>query len=57
MFFGHLNVVKQEGVLRNWIIILEEDHRFQEDKNFNALVVEARKFTKKLILITMDWKP
>lgn len=55
--FGHLNVVKQEGVLKNWIVIVEEAHRFQEDKNFNALVVEARKFTKKLMLITTDWRP
>ncbi len=37
--------------------MVEKAHRFQEDRNFNALVVEARKFAKKLILITTDWRP
>lgn len=55
--FSHLNLIKQSNLLKHWIIIVEEAHRFQEDRNFNSLVAEARKFTKKLILITADWKP
>ncbi|MBC7091642.1 MAG: DEAD/DEAH box helicase family protein [Nitrososphaeria archaeon] len=55
--FSHLNLVKQSNALKHWIIVVEEAHRFQEDKNFNSLVVEARKFTKKLILVTADWRP
>ena len=54
--FSHLNLIKQSGALKNWVIVVEEAHRFQEDKNFNSLVVEARKFTRKLILVTADWR-
>ena len=54
--FSHLNFVKNAGALRNWVIVVEEAHRFKRDPNLRALLIEARKFTRKLIIVTTDWK-
>lgn len=54
--FGHLNYLKNAGVLKNWVIVVEEGHRFNEDANLRTLLIEGRKFARKVILITADWR-
>lgn len=54
--FSHLNFVKNSGVLKNWCLVIEEGHRFGSDPNLRALLIEARKFVRKLILVTTDWR-
>jgi len=56
MVFGHLNFLKTSGQLKEAIIIVEEAHRFSDDHNLRALLIEARKFIAKLILVTTDWQ-
>jgi hypothetical protein len=54
--FSHLNFVKNSGALKDWCLVVEEGHRFGTDPNFRALLIEARKFVRKLILVTTDWR-
>lgn len=54
--FSHLNFVKNSGALKNWCLVIEEGHRFGTDPNLRALLIEARKFVRKLILVTTDWR-
>ena len=54
--FSHLNLIKQNGSLKDWFIVIEEGHRFSDDTNFRSLIIEARKFIKKLLVISTDWK-
>lgn len=54
--FSNLNFIKNSGALQNWIIVVEEGHRFKDDANLRALLIEARKFVRKLIIITTDWR-
>jgi Cdc6-like AAA superfamily ATPase len=54
--FSHLNLIKQNGSLKEWLIVIEEGHRFSDDTNFRSLIIEARKFIKKLLVISTDWK-
>ncbi len=54
--FGHLNYLKSAGALRNWTLIIEEGHRFSQDANLRALLIEGRKFARKVILVTTDWR-
>ena len=54
--FSHLNFVKNSMAVKNWVISIEEAHRFSSDANLRALLIEARKFTRKIILITTDWR-
>jgi hypothetical protein len=53
--FSHLNFVKNSGALKDWCLVVEEGHRFGTDPNLRALLIEARKFVRKLILVTTDW--
>jgi hypothetical protein len=54
--FGHLNFVKSSGNLKEWCLVVEEGHRFGQDPNLRALLIEARKFVRKLVLVTTDWR-
>jgi len=54
--FGHLNFLKNTGLLKNWLIVIEEGHRFSQDANLRALLIEGRKFARKIILVTTDWR-
>jgi AAA domain len=54
--FGHLNFVMHSGDLRNWALVVEEAHRFGGDPNLRALLIEARKYVRKLIVVTTDWR-
>ncbi|MDG6967596.1 MAG: DUF87 domain-containing protein [Nitrososphaerota archaeon] len=54
--FSHLNFIKNSGALKNWCLVIEEGHRFGTDPNLRALLIEARKFVRKLILVTTDWR-
>jgi hypothetical protein len=54
--FSHLNFIKNSGALKTWCIVIEEGHRFSDDANLRALLIEARKFARKLIIVTTDWK-
>ena len=54
--FSHLNFIKNSGALQSWVIVVEEGHRFKDDTNLRALLIEARKFVRKLIIITTDWR-
>ena len=54
--FSHLNFIKNGGELKSWVTVVEEGHRFASDANLRALLIEARKFIRKLILVTTDWR-
>jgi hypothetical protein len=53
--FGHLNYLKSAGALKDWTVVIEEGHRFGTDANLRSLLIEGRKFCRKVILITTDW--
>jgi hypothetical protein len=44
------------GNLKDWLLVIEEGHRFSQDQGLRAFLIEARKFTRKLILVTTDWR-
>jgi hypothetical protein len=52
--FGHLNYLKNAGKLKKWVIVVEEGYRFTQDPNLRALLIEGRKFCRKVILVTTD---
>jgi hypothetical protein len=54
--FSHLNFVKNSGELKTWVIAIDEAHRYSSDANLRALLIEARKFTRKVLLVTTDWR-
>ena len=54
--FGHLNYLKSAGFLRNWVVVIEEGHNFAQDPNLRAFLIEGRKFCRKVILVTTDWR-
>lgn len=54
--FGHLNYLKNAGKLREWVIVVEEGHRFSQDPNLRALLIGGRKFCRKVILVTTDYR-
>ncbi len=53
--FGHLNYLKSTGALKEWVIVIEEGHRFGGDANLRSLLIEGRKSCRKVMLITTDW--
>lgn len=55
--FQHINLIKTSGNLQNLIVVVEEAHRFEKSENLMALAIEARKFLRKLIIVTTNWKP
>jgi hypothetical protein len=54
--FAHLIFVMGSGALKDWTVIIEEGHRFEGDANLRGLLIEARKFVRKVIVITTDWR-
>ncbi len=54
--FSHLNFIKNSGELKKWVIVVDEAHRYAADANLRALLIEARKFTRKMLLVTTDWR-
>ncbi len=54
--FGHLNYLKNAGQLKDWCLVVEEGHRFSQDPNLRALLIEGRKFCRKVILVTTDFR-
>ncbi len=63
LLFSHLNVTKQEkfepgrfpsGPLSTWSFIIEESHRLRHIEAAMNFVLEARKFTRKVITVTSD---
>ena len=54
--FPRLAYEMHAGGLKDWLLIFEEGHRFSQDAGLRALLIEARKFTRKLILVTTDWR-
>ena len=55
--FARLAFEMHSGGLKDWLLIIEEGHRFGQDAGLRALLIEARKFTRKLSLVTTDWRP
>jgi GTPase SAR1 family protein len=54
--FSHLIFVMGTRALKSWVIVTEEAHRFGQDLNLRTLLIEARKFTRKLLIVTTDWR-
>jgi hypothetical protein len=54
--FSHLNFIKNSGNLKNWVIVVKDAHRFSSDANLRALLIEARKFVRKMLIVTTDWR-
>jgi hypothetical protein len=52
--FLYLNTLKNQGSLKSWTIIVEEGHRYADDRNLHNLLMEARKSTRKLIVVATD---
>ncbi len=66
MIIGHLNRIKLQGfdpkivpsgILKDWVFIIEESQRFLKSPNFGPFIIEARKVTRKVIIVCTDWKP
>ena len=53
--FRHLNMIKSS--LKNWIVIIEEGHRFSDNPSLKALLIESRKFVRKLVIVSTPWQP
>ena len=51
--FSHLNFIRHSENPNNEIIV-EEGHRFSQDANLRALLVEGRKFCRKVIPVRAD---
>lgn len=54
--FPRLAFEMHAGNLKDWLLVIEEGHRFSQDPGLRALLIEARKFTRKLLLVTTDWR-
>jgi hypothetical protein len=54
--FRQLVFLMHREELKSWCFIIEEGHRFSEDKALRTFVEEARKFTAKVILVCTDWQ-
>ncbi len=54
--FAHLNFVKSSGDLKSWVLLVDEAHRYSQDANLRALLIEARKWTRKFLLVSTDWR-
>jgi hypothetical protein len=54
--FSDLNFVKNSGDLKDWVLLVDEAHRYSQDANLRALLIEARKFTRKFLLVSTDWR-
>jgi hypothetical protein len=61
----HLNRIKLEGfdpnvipsgILKDWVFVIEESQRFIDLKSFTSFVIEARKVTKKVIIVSTNYK-
>ncbi|MCW3985157.1 MAG: type IV secretory system conjugative DNA transfer family protein [Candidatus Bathyarchaeota archaeon] len=50
--FRHLIMFQKS--LKDWIIILEEAHRFQESPFVRSFMAEARKHTRKFLVVSQD---
>lgn len=50
--FRHLIMFQKE--LKNWIIMLEEAHRFQESPFVKSFMAESRKNTRKVIVVSQQ---
>lgn len=48
--FRHLIMFQKH--LKDWVIIIEEGHRFQESPFLKSLLVEARKHVRKMIVVS-----
>jgi len=48
----HMN----RGLLKNWIIVIEEGHRYIDIKQLMDFVYESRKFCRKVVVITPNSK-
>jgi hypothetical protein len=42
--------------LANWVVVVEEGHRFVDDPNLRVILSEGRKFLRKLLLVCVDWR-
>jgi len=53
--FRHLVMFQKE--LRDWVLIVEEGHRFMESPFLKAFIAEARKHTRKLVVVSVQPGP
>jgi hypothetical protein len=54
--FQHLLMQMHSQKLKQSVIVVEEGHRFAADSNLRALIIEARKFIRKLVIVCSDSK-
>ena len=54
--FPRLAFEMHSGSLKDWALIVEEGHRFAQDPGLRALLIEARKFTRKIVLVCTDFR-
>ena len=54
--FSHLNFVKNSVDLKDWVLLVDEAHRYPQEANLRALLIEVRKFTRKFLLVSTDWR-
>jgi hypothetical protein len=53
--FRHLIMFQKQ--LSNWVIVVEEGHRFAESPFLKSLMAEARKHMRKMILVSHQVEP
>ena len=53
LLFESLNARRKR--LANWIIIVEEAHRYSSISAFMSFVYESRKFARKVVLVTPQY--
>jgi len=57
LVFRQLNLVMPSGAASRWAVVVEEAHRFEADPELKALILEARKYLAKLLVLTADATP
>jgi hypothetical protein len=56
MLLGNLNLIKNSGDLREWVMPVDEVHRFASDPKRRTLLIEARKWVGKMLRVTTHWR-
>lgn len=57
LVFRQLALAMSQNLLKGWTFVIEEAHRFSSDPTLKALLLEARKGTRKLLVLTAEPDP
>lgn len=57
LVFRQLALAMSQGSLKEWVLCVEEAHRFADDPELKSFTLEARKGTRKLLILTAQPGP